>query len=73
MAFGIPEIHPFNGGTAYIQVREMPGFPTLKEALIAALVAGKDFEDYFDGDGDAVYAGELEHWTSRLGIARGAA
>ena len=31
----------------------MPGAPTLKEALLAALVEGKDFDDYVAGDPDA--------------------
>ena len=60
VAFGTPNLYPCNGGTAYYQLRTMPGFPTLKEALIAALVVGKDFYDYFDGDGDAVFAAEME-------------
>jgi hypothetical protein len=51
VAFGTPNIYPLNEGMAYAQVTTMPSAPTLKEALIAALVAGKDFEDYFSGDG----------------------
>ena len=60
VAFGTPQLYPGNGGTAYFQLHALPGFPTLKEALIAALVTGKDFFDYFDGDGDAVWAAQLE-------------
>jgi|SRR5215471_3652207 len=53
VAFGTPWLYPFNDGMAYEQLLEMPAFPTLKEALIAALVAGKEFSDYFDGDAEA--------------------
>jgi hypothetical protein len=59
VAFGTPQIYPINPGTAYVQLRAMPSFPTLKEALIAALVAGKDFADYFDGDGEAWFVAQL--------------
>jgi hypothetical protein len=59
VAFGTPNIYPLNDGQAFYQVQHMPGFPTLKEALIAALVTGKDFEDYFDGDGEAMFREEL--------------
>jgi hypothetical protein len=51
VAFGTPTLYPGADGAAYAQITEMQGFPTLKEALIAALVAGKDFYDFFDGDG----------------------
>jgi hypothetical protein len=60
VAFGTPQISPFHDADAWYQLKAMPSFPTLKEALIAALVAGKDFDDYFDGDGAAVWAAELE-------------
>jgi hypothetical protein len=40
-------------GTAWAQVAQMPGHPTLKEALVHALVDAKCFWDYFDGDTDA--------------------
>jgi hypothetical protein len=53
VAFGTPSLYPFSDGMAYAQLQQMPAFPTLKEALIAALVAGKDFADYFDGDPEA--------------------
>ena len=39
VAFGTPDIYP--GGTAYAQVQAMPQFPTLKEALVHALLADK--------------------------------
>ena len=45
VAFGTPD---FDMDTlAHAQLQKMPGFTTLKEALIAALVAGKEFDDYF--------------------------
>ena len=59
VAFGTPQIYPFHGGDAYAQLQAMQGFPTLKEALIAALVTGKDFDDYFDGDGEAWFRQQL--------------
>ena len=43
VAFGTPQIYPGNGGTAYYQLQHIPGFPTLKEALIAALVGRERF------------------------------
>ena len=44
VAFGTPSLYPDrSGGSSHAQVNAMPGFSTLKEALIAALVAGKDF------------------------------
>jgi hypothetical protein len=60
VAFGTPNLYPGAGGSAYAQLGEMPGFPTLKEALIAALVVGKDFDAYFDGDPEA-------WWEARSG------
>jgi hypothetical protein len=57
VAFGTPGLYPDrSGGAAHAQVQEMPEYPTLKEALIAALVSGKAFEDYFDGDPEAWFA-----------------
>ena len=49
VAFGTPFIFD---NTAYAQVSETPGFPTLKDAVINALVEAKSFEDYFCGDAD---------------------
>jgi hypothetical protein len=46
VAFGTPQVYPFNAGTAYAQLQMMPDFPTLKDALIAALVTGKTFDAY---------------------------
>jgi hypothetical protein len=50
VAFEVPEMHPWGGGAGYAQVAEMTHYPTLKEALIATLVTGKTFTDYFTGD-----------------------
>ena len=63
MAFGTPCLYPGQGGAAYAQLAEMPGYPTLKEALIGALVAGKDFYDYFDGDPHTWWEGECAELT----------
>jgi hypothetical protein len=49
VAFGTPFIMD---NTAYVQVLQTPGFATLKEAIIHALVEAKSFDDYFDGDAD---------------------
>ena len=53
VAFGSPNLSPGSAGGAYAQRAEMPGSPTLKEALITALVEGKDFDDNCTGDPDA--------------------
>jgi hypothetical protein len=53
VAFGTPHLSPGSAGGAYAQLTEMPGCPTLKEALIAALVAGQDVEDYCPDAPDA--------------------
>src|SRR5262249_18311882 len=60
VAFGTPQVSPLHEGTASYQLQDMPGYPTLHEALIAALVSGKAFADYFDGDGAARFAAEME-------------
>jgi hypothetical protein len=49
VALGTPDL---DGGKGRPQLAEMPGSPTLKEALIAALVEGKDFDAYCAGDPD---------------------
>ena len=67
VAFGTPNIYPTCTGEAYAQLHHMPGFPTLKEALIAALVAGKDFDDYFDGDGAAWWVKQIDWYCGRCG------
>ena len=53
VAFGSPNLYPSYAGGAYAQRAEMPGSPTLKEALITAIVEEKDFDDYCTGDPDA--------------------
>jgi hypothetical protein len=52
VAFGIVDLqHPgCVPSKGYMQVAEMQHFPTLKDAIIEALVSGKEFTDYFDGD-----------------------
>jgi hypothetical protein len=50
VAFGTPEFLPFGVSRAAAQVDSMPSYPTLKEALVEALITGKDFATYFDGD-----------------------
>jgi hypothetical protein len=60
VAFGIPEVLPWGGGAGYAQVAAMDHFPTLKEAVIAALVAGKDFDDYFQGEPETWWQMPLE-------------
>ena len=51
VAFGIPDINPPGcRQQGYAQLCEMTHAPTLKEAIIEALVCGKAFDDYFDGD-----------------------
>lgn len=49
VAFGTPDMVPCGTSKAYVQLAEMPGFPTLEEAVMAALVSQKTFADYFDG------------------------
>jgi len=65
VAFGAPDL---DGGTGRPQLAAIPGAPTLKEALIAALVEGKDFDDYFAGDPDVLQETQAkpltrEDWT----------
>jgi hypothetical protein len=50
VAFGTPALE---SGKGRPQLAAMPGAPTLKEALLAALVEGKDFDDYVAGAPDA--------------------
>ena len=49
VACGTPDIVPCGTSKAYAQLAAMPGFPTRKDAIIAALVSPKTFADYFDG------------------------
>jgi hypothetical protein len=53
VAFGSPTLSPGSAGGAYAPRAEMPGSPTLKEALITAMVEGKDGDDSGTGDPDA--------------------
>jgi hypothetical protein len=53
VAFGPPTLSPGSAGGASAQGAEMPGSPTLKEALITAMVEGKDGDDSGTGDPDA--------------------
>lgn len=43
VALGTPNLYP--GGTAYAQVSAMPPFPTLKRALVHALLSDTTFYD----------------------------
>jgi hypothetical protein len=45
VAFGPPTLSPGSAGGASAQRAEIPGSPTLKEALITAMVEGKDVDD----------------------------
>ena len=48
VALGTPDMTPWGASKVYAQLAEMPAFPTLKDAVIAALVSEKTFADYFD-------------------------
>ena len=45
VAFGPPTLSPGSAGGASAQRAERPGSPTLEEALITAMVEGKDGDD----------------------------
>ena len=53
VAFGSPTLSPGSAGGASAQRAERPGSPTLKEALMTALVEGKDCDDACPGAPDA--------------------
>jgi hypothetical protein len=53
VAFGPPTLSPGSAGGASAPRAERPGSPTLKEALIAAMVEGKDGDDAGTGAPDA--------------------
>jgi hypothetical protein len=53
VAFGPPTLSPGSAGGADAPRAERPGSPTLKEALITAMVEGKNFDDACPGDPDA--------------------
>jgi hypothetical protein len=62
IAFGIPDINPPGcGQQGYVQLLEMTHFPTLKEAIVQALVSGKAFDDYFYGDAEAWWQERIDH------------
>jgi hypothetical protein len=61
VAFDTPDINPPGcRQQGYAQLAEMSHAPTLKEALIAALVCGKTFADYFDGDAQAWWQASID-------------
>ena len=73
VAFGTPDL---DSGKGRPQLAEMLGFSTLKEALIAALVQGKDFADYFAGDPDAWWEAQArpltrQDWALIESVTRG--
>jgi len=49
IGLGTPDIAAWCVSKGYAQLAEMPAYPTLKDAVIAALVSPKTFADYFDG------------------------
>jgi hypothetical protein len=68
VAFGPPTLSPGSAGGADAPRAERPGSPTLKEALITALVEGQDFDDACPGDPDVWGAAQArsltrEDWT----------
>jgi hypothetical protein len=60
VAFDTPDMLPWGGGAGYAEVAAMSHYPTLREALIAALVTGKTFADYFKGDPGVWWAQKME-------------
>jgi hypothetical protein len=66
VAFDTPDVSPYSTGQAYAQLAEMPGFPTLKEALIAALLSAKTFTDFFDGDPEEWWEAGMQELKKRL-------
>jgi hypothetical protein len=76
VVFGTPHLYPGSAGGAYAQRTAMPGYPTLKEALIAALVEGTDFEDDVSDDPDAWGEAQArpltcEDWSLIAGVMGG--
>jgi hypothetical protein len=53
VAFGPPTLSPGSAGGAYAQCAARPGSPTLKEALMTAMVEGTDGDDSGTGDPNA--------------------
>jgi hypothetical protein len=56
VAFGTPDV---DGGQGRDQLRQLPAWKTLKEALIAALVSGHTFADYGEGHATRHHHGGL--------------
>ena len=68
VAFGPPTLSPGSAGGADAPRAERPGSPTLKEALITAMVEGTDGDDADTGAPDAWGAAQArpltrEDWT----------
>ena len=68
VAFGPPTLSPGSAGGVSAPRAERPGAPTLKEALIAALVEVKDCDAYCAGDPDVWWEAQprpltREDWT----------
>jgi hypothetical protein len=68
VAFGPPTLSPGAAGGASAPRAERPGSPTLKEALMTALVEGTDGDDAGTGDPDTWGAAQArpltrEDWT----------
>jgi hypothetical protein len=68
VAFGPPTLSPGSAGGTSAPRAERPGAPTLKEALLTALVEGKHGDDAYTGDPDARGAAQArpltrEDWT----------
>lgn len=67
VAFGTPDINPPGcRQQGYVQLHEMIHSPTLKDAVLEALVSGKTFDDYFAGDEEAWWAQQhpWEPWSA---------
>ena len=63
VAFGPPTLSPGAAGGASAPRAERPGAPTLKEALMTALVEGKDGDDAGTGAPDAWGEGQARPLT----------
>jgi hypothetical protein len=68
VAFGAPDLL---SGAGYAQVAAMTHSPTLKEAVIAALVVDKEFEDYFHGDVQAWWMRDVGGVDCGAGVCTG--
>jgi hypothetical protein len=71
VAFGTPDINtPGCRQQGYAQLCEMTHAPTLKDAIIEAMVTGKTFADYFDGDEVAWWREGIYHDPPMLALWR---